>query len=419
MGEGRAARVRQHWLDRQRLAVYPRIFLVMFVIAAIVYVFSLHDLVDGRGDAAGSDFISFWAASRLALHGHAVDVYNYQLLQVAQQAAVPGVEAPYAWFYPPTFLLVILPLSLMPYLASFWTFVTATMAAFLATLARAIRRWDAAWLVASFPGLWMCLAQGQNGFLTAALAGGSLLLLARRPVPAGILIGLLVIKPHLAVLFPLVLLARRSWRAFAAAAVTAVAALGLATLALGPDTLRAWAASMDLARKLVEIGALPWAKMPTTFAALRLLYLPVPWAYAGHALVALAAVLAVWRCWRRPGVSLGLRGAALMVATFLVNPYSFDYDLVWLAFPLAWVALDGLNNGWGRGDREWLVAAWLLPLVLEPFAQYAHLGLGPIVLGGLLWVITRRAGVAILLTRRPPTRRSDQPLIQDPQPGAG
>jgi Glycosyltransferase family 87 len=419
MGQGPAVRPRGHWLDRERLTVYPRIFLVMFGIAALVYVLTMHDLMDLLGKPAGSDFITFWAASHLALHGHGVDVYDYGLLHAAQQVAVPGVESSYAWFYPPTFLLVILPLSFLPYLASFWVFVTATMGAFLATLGRAIRRWDASWLVVAFPGLWLCLAQGQNGFLTATLAGGALLLLDRRPVPAGILIGLLVIKPHLAVLFPLVLVARRSWRAFAAAAVTALGALGLATLVLGPDTPRAWVVSMDLARSLVEVGELPWTKMPATFAALRLLSLPVPWAYVGHAVVALIAVLALWRCWRRPGVSLGLRGAALMVATFLVNPYGFDYDLTWLAFPLAWVALDGMKNGWGRGDREWLVAGWLLPLMLAPLAQLAHLDVGPIVLAGLLWVITRRAGVAMPWTRHARTRGYEPPLREDAQPGAG
>jgi hypothetical protein len=407
--------VRRHWLDRERLTVYPRIFLVMFVIGAVAYIVTMHDLLDSRGLPPGSDFISFWGASYLALHGQVTSVYDPRSLLAAQQVALPAIEATFAWFYPPTFLLLVLPFSLMPYLVSLGTFIVASMTAFLATLSRAVRRWDAVWLVAAFPGLWICLAAGQNGFITAALAGGALLLLDRRPVPAGVLIGLLVIKPHLAILFPVVVIACRSWRAFVSAGVTAVAALGLSTLVLGTDTLRAWPASMDLARTVVEDGQLPWARMPGMFAALRQLSVPVGWAYAGHALVALVAVVVVWRCWRRPGVSLGLRGAALMTATFLVNPYGFDYDMVWLAFPIAWVALDGVNRGWRRGDREWLSAAWLLPLVMAALANFTHVDLGPIVLGGLLWVIARRAGVAVLPWR--PGTRDDQPFEESPSSG--
>lgn len=403
---------RRHWLDRERLTVYPRIFVAMFAIGAVAYSFTIHGLLDPRGLPPGSDYVTFWGASYLALHGHVADVYDYHLLLTAQRVEIPGLEATLAWFYPPTFLLVVLPLSLMPYLVSLGTFLVTTVAAFLAALARAIRRWDAVWLVAAFPGLWICLAAGQNGFLTAALAAGALLLLDRRPVPAGVLIGLLVIKPHLAILFPLVLIAHRSWRAFVAAGTTAVAAFGLSTLVLGTDTLRAWPASMDLARTVVEVGALPWSRMPGTFAALRQLSVPIGWAYGGHALLALAAAVVVWRCWRLPGVSMGLRGAALMTATFLVNPYAFDYDLVWLAFPIAWVALDGLSNGWRRGDREWLVAAWLLPMVMVALAQFTHVDIGPIVLSGLLWVVARRAGAAYALH---PLRTPDvHPLEESP-----
>jgi hypothetical protein len=53
---------------------------------------------------------------------------------------------------------------------------------------------------------------------TAGLAALALHLLGKRPVAAGVLIGLLAIKPQLAVVFPFVLIATRAWRTFAAAA---------------------------------------------------------------------------------------------------------------------------------------------------------------------------------------------------------
>ena len=44
---------------------------------------------------------------------------------------------------------------------------------------------------------------GQNGFLTAALIGGTLYLIPIRPVLAGICLGLLTYKPQYGLLFPM------------------------------------------------------------------------------------------------------------------------------------------------------------------------------------------------------------------------
>ena len=78
----------------------------------------------------------------------------------------------------------------------------------------------------------MCLSAlfGQNSVLTAGLAALALHLLGKRPVVAGVVIGLLAIKPQLAVVFPFVLIAARAWRTFAAAALSATlfAAAGIA-----------------------------------------------------------------------------------------------------------------------------------------------------------------------------------------------
>ena len=80
-----------------------------------------------------------------------------------------------------------------------------------------------------------------------------------------------------------------------------------------------------------------------------------------------------------------------MSATFLVSPYVFDYDLAWLAFPIAWLASAGLRNGWLRGEREVLVAAWLLPMLMAPIATAMSVQVGPLVICSLLWITVRRS----------------------------
>ena len=385
-----------HWLNRERLSIYPRIFLALFLVLGLAWVLMSKNMVDLKGKPLGADFITCWAASHLALEGHAEDAYNIPLLLKALQIAVPGSQSVYIWVYPPSFYLVVLPLALLPYMASFLTFILSTLGAYLLVFRRIVRGSTAMWCLAAFSGLWMNLFNGQNAFLTAALAGAALLCLERRPVLGGLFIGLLAIKPHLALLFPVALIAIGAWRTLITAAVTAITFTAIGTATLGTAVLKGFLANLSYGRLFLENGSFLWPKMPTMFAFLRLLGIPVAGAYVVHCIVALGAVIVVWRVWRRCQ-DRNLRGATLMTATFLVSPYLLDYDLAWLAFPIAWLALAGLRNGWQRGEREVLVFAWLLPLLITPIGTFLSVQIGPIVLCSLLWITVRRTTVTSMI----------------------
>ena len=379
-----------HWLDAERVTVYPRILVTLFGLAALAYAATLRDLVDFRGKPFGADFITFWAASYLGLSGRAVEAYHVSAIGVAERVAVPAADSVFAWFYPPPFFLAILPLALMPYLVALVAFVGTTLTGYLLVLGRVLRRRDAAWLVAAFPGLWVCLAHGQTGFLTAALAGGALTVLRRRPLMAGLLIGLLAaFKPQLALLFPIALIAAGSWAALGMAALVMIGAFGVSVAVLGLPTLFAWLDSLKVARIALEVGALPLVKSPTTFAAARLLGAPVEVAYVLHGFVALAAAAAVWLVWRSVAPD-PIKAAVLMTATFLATPYAFDYDLVWLVFPIAWLALAGMAEGWRRWDREVMLATYLVPVVATVLAGLTRVQVAPLVLGLACWVLLGR-----------------------------
>ena len=385
-----------HWLNRDRLSIYPRIFLALFLVLGLAWVLMSKNMVDLKGKPLGADFITCWAASHLALEGHAEDAYNIPLLLKALQIAVPGSQSVYIWVYPPSFYLVVLPLALLPYMASFLTFILSTLGAYLLVFRRIVRGSTAMWCLAAFSGLWMNLFNGQNAFLTAALAGVALLCLERKPVLGGLFIGLLAIKPHLALLFPVALIAIGAWRTLITAAVTAITFTAIGTVTLGTAVLKGFLANLSYGRLFLENGSFLWPKMPTMFAFLRLLGIPVAGAYVVHCIVALGAVIVVWRVWRRCQ-DRNLRGATLMTATFLVSPYLLDYDLAWLAFPIAWLALAGLRNGWQRGEREVLVFAWLLPLLITPIGTFLSVQIGPIVLCSLLWITVRRTTVTSMI----------------------
>lgn len=379
-----------HWLNRERLSAYPRILLAALVVMCLAWILLSKNLVDPKGRPLGCDFIQFWAASYLALAGHAESAYDVSLLFEAQKVALPTSQSLYAWYYPPAFGLIVLPLALLPYLEAYLVFMLATLGGYLAVLSRIVKGRDAIWCLAAFSGAWMNFIQGQNAFLTAALAGATLLCLEWRPILAGVLMGLLAIKPHLALLFPVALIAIGAWRSLATAGLVAVAFVAAGTLMLGLPAFEAWFRSLGNAWEFLKNAEDHWLKMPTVFAALRMLGVPVVGACIGHFLVAAAAAAAVWKIWRRCP-SWPLRSAALMTATCLASPYLFDYDLAWLAFPIAWIAQTGLRDGWQPGEREALVAAWILPLVMAPIAMVVPIQIGPLVLLTLLWFIFRRA----------------------------
>src|SRR6516225_5841230 len=88
-------------------------------------------------------------------------------------------------------------------------------------------------IAAAFPAVFVNVGHGQNGFVTAALLGGALHWLDRKPWIAGILIGLLAYKPQFGVLIPLALLAGQRWSCIGAATATVAGLIAISLLTLG------------------------------------------------------------------------------------------------------------------------------------------------------------------------------------------
>jgi hypothetical protein len=240
IGEDSAASAR-HWLNAERIRVYSWMIVLIFAVVFIVWTgLSLPDLVDRRGKPIGADFMAFWSAARLALAGRPEAAFDGTAIAAIQHQAVPFLpNIWYPWHYPPTWLLVVEPLGRLPYPAALAVFVLST-AALWALLVRQILPDRRAWIVAAAaPAGLIGVFDGQNAFLTASLAGFALLWLDRRPFAAGIMIGLLAVKPHLALLFPLALLAEGRWRSIAAAAATVLALSAASLWAFGWGTWRA------------------------------------------------------------------------------------------------------------------------------------------------------------------------------------
>src|SRR5262249_20816814 len=134
--------------------------------------------------------------------------------QHANFAPDMGFEASYyAFFYPPLFLLICLPLALLPYGVALAVWVGTTGAACLAVVRMLLPKcWPAALVLLAFPGMLMNAGHGQNGALSTALLGAATLQLDRRPRLAGAFLGAMCFKPQLALLVVPALLAARRWQ---------------------------------------------------------------------------------------------------------------------------------------------------------------------------------------------------------------
>jgi hypothetical protein len=205
---------------------------------------------------------------------------------------------------------------------------------------------------------------------------GALVLLDRRPAIAGILFGLLSYKPQFGLMIPLVLLATQRWRAFGFAALT-VAALAIATtVVFGPKVWDALLASTHFSRVIVlEAGGTGFHKIQSVFSWIRMWGGSVDLAYVmqGITIVALAVTM-VW-LWRsdRP---YPLKAGALIIASLLSTPYALDYDMMVLAPAIAFLAMDGLQRGFGPGQKTALAVLWMVPIAARSIADVTLLPVG-------------------------------------------
>ena len=259
---------------------YFRLFLVLHVIILGVFHLSLGcyaaadclrrpNLIDISGRPFGCDFLCYWTASKVALTQGPAAVFSLDSLRAAEREVV-GAAPPFPrdWKYPPTYLLMVLPLSLLPYVVSFICWLALTGSGFIYVIRRLIPKNSLCWLFLVFPGAVHNFLAGQNGFLSAAILGGGLLLAERHPFAGGCLLGLLSYKPQLAFLIPVALAAGRYWKALIGAVISAVTLALASLLLLGSGVWIAFFKNLPLAANHMNQAHL-WQKVPTVFAAAR------------------------------------------------------------------------------------------------------------------------------------------------------
>lgn len=353
-------------------------------VAALGYAIDLwqqtrEHLTNGAGRPFGDDFINYWSGAVLALGGRAPEVYDFKAFHLFEQSVVGAGLDYYHYSYPPVLLALTAPLALMPYVPALFAWLAAGWFAFYRSLALATPR--PFLLALAAPAVFINALGGQNGTFSAALLGGGLGLLERRPWLAGALFGLIVYKPHLGLLLPVALIAGRQWRAFAAAAATATLLVAASIAVYGFDVWRHFADNVTFLRHaILEDGGGVWHRMVSVFVAARRLGAGVGAAYAAQAASGLIAAAIVALAWRGE-CSPALKACVLLVATCFATPYLQDYDLVILVPAAAWLWQEAPAGRPGERCLQIACAGMLLlPCAAAPLGKLTGLAFGPLVL---------------------------------------
>ncbi|WP_175732969.1 glycosyltransferase family 87 protein [Burkholderia ambifaria] len=393
-----APRAVGEWLTPRRLVLYSAMMLVFYALFIAVWTTVVRH--GGAVARPGADFSVFWSASYVMLHGTPAQAYDFSSFSrlTAELFTHFRRDSFAPWLYPPTYLLLVTPLSLLPFALGYPLFVAfgvvvlslaASRVSGLGTMAGAGRA--ATLALAAAPCVFVTATLGQNAFLTASCAALAVHWAARRPMWAGLCIGLLSVKPQMALLFPFVLIAARAWRTIAWAALATGTFVALSILVCGVESLRLFVASTGLARSIVlEHGVVFWLVSPTPFATFRLAGVPLAAAYAAHACIAAIAIAAACTAWAWSR-DTRVRAAVLTVATLAANPYVWHYELAWLAVAIACMLAIGWRDGWLRGEQTAIALLWALPIFeyLNPWLEWPQIG--PAVTLFALLVLLRRA----------------------------
>ena len=380
------------FLSESRLRFYGWLTAVLSVVCFLGHFRAGAWLVDGDGRPLQTDFFSLWSAAYQVSHGAPTLAYDTGTIERMWSETFHGLSKYLAFVLPnpPPVLFALAPLGLVPYVPAEIIWIVVGLCLYLAAVWMIVPRSSALAVAAAAPAAWWSAFTVQTGFVTAALIGGFLVLLERRKVAAGAVLGLLVIKPQLGVLFPVVLVAAGEWTAFVSAMMTVVGLNAASLILHGTETWVEFSQALVNGGNLnLVVGIGGWPRLESLYGFIRSIGGSARLAWTCHAAVSAVVSVAVCWLWRRGDISYSTRAAALSLAVFIVTPYLHGYDLVGLAIPSAFLVKGALESGFLRGERTVLVGLFvgssLFVVLGQPFP------VGPIMTVALGTCIAMRA----------------------------
>ena len=324
-------------------------------------------------NALGTDWMVFYGGARRFFDGTLAGLFDGDRFTDYLNASFAGwlsEPMPYRpWVYPPSYLLPMLPFGLLGFAWSYAVFQLATAALLGAALWVGADRPNARGFVIAAsllgPAAAINAAVGQNAFLTAALLVGGFRLLRNRPALAGVVLGLLTVKPQFWLMIPVALAAARAWEALAWSVLAGAALAAASLVVFGVECWQQW---VDLALNSYGDPAAKWVEFgriagDSVYACIVNAGLPEGLANAAQDMAVVIGAGLVYRAFRLP-LPQDLRIAVVLACTILAAPHSSIHETVLLATAAAlWIA--------EMAQRRLPLSGWAVPLALwlTPFVN--------------------------------------------------
>ncbi len=384
-------------VDRIRAAA---LLLLLGLWSTYAYAVSNPGLRDRFDNLKGADFVLWYTLGDFGRTGDAVDLYRGpQYLEQRQFALVPESKGDFfVCLYPPQMTALFAPLAGLPYLHALllWSAIgLAINAACVFAVGRTcpgLRPFagTVALCAAAYPGFFEQIGHGQCAIVSLACVTVAYLALNRDwPILAGVAIGALTFKPTLAATAIAVFVLAAEWRLLAGVAIGAGLQFGAATLAYGFDVM------MSYVRTLIELGEAVQQQTPKPYnmhclRAFWSLLVPEPMIARGLYLGSVLGLLFLaWRAWRR-NTDIGVKFAAVLLATVLISPHLYVYDLLILAPALLVLADRAVRSNRPPAPGLYIALCYALPL-LGPLANVTRVQLSVPAFTATLWLLSRSA----------------------------
>ncbi len=286
-------------------------------------------------DAARShDFLNIYTGASLARDGHFADLHDVNVQFEREHRIFPGLPSLVPFVRPSFYAAVLAPLSLLSYRTAFVVWLATQIALLIACW---IYGWwkfgpNALAFAAMFLPAPMGIASGQDCVLMLIFFLISYELHDRdRPYLSGAALGLMLIKFHLILLWPIALLLTKRWRMLAGFSVMAAVEIAISLALGGIQGAKTYIALLQN-KSLDRLSPSPELMISQQGFAENL-NLHAPWVIPVIAVIAIAAFcIAIWKAptWRV--------FAATAVASLIIVPHVYGYDATLLLLPI-WLVI--------------------------------------------------------------------------------
>ena len=349
-------------LTPYRVKTYPPIFAVMMFVGWIISQLRIPGLIDSARTIIGIDFVAFFTAGSFFLQGRFAELYDPAAqLKFQQDLVAPAITDKFMFFVSPPFTVPLyIPFALGEYLTGLFLWWGVGLFALLFSLhllRKELFQESPPSLLRLFllsftfyPTLFWFIDGQSTSFTLLVYIAFFVLLRRNKDFSAGLLLGLLIYKPTLALGLGAALLFKFRWRALLGCVISA-GTWSLSGFVFFPAIMKIYITqSFDLLRAAI---ADPWGALSLHEFSLNLLgQIWKPGSTILSAVLTVGAVIMIFMFWQRTPWQPGSRAwdmtwAATIAIGLIIGQHLGVYDVMLLlpGFMILWSYYPRGTNG--------------------------------------------------------------------------